>query len=72
MTWYASLMQYESFYPKLTEHEPNIFDSSARPRKNRFYPKNQLSAAKTKEQPNQKFGFGNSEVPIFPARVHHT
>jgi hypothetical protein len=37
--------------------------------KDRFYPKNRLSAAKTQEQPNRTFRFGNPEVPVFPALV---
>jgi hypothetical protein len=67
-TWfgcYASLMQYESFYPRSANHEPNTFDSSARPRKDRFYPKSRLSAAKTQEQPNRTAWFGNPEVLVF-------
>jgi hypothetical protein len=31
-------MHYESFYPRSVKHEPNAFDSSAHPRKVRFYP----------------------------------
>jgi hypothetical protein len=46
-------MQYESFYPRSAKHEPNAFDSLARPRKDRFYPKSQVNVAKTQEQPNQ-------------------
>jgi hypothetical protein len=38
-SWYAPSMQYESFYPRSTKHEPNAFDSSAHPKKDRFYPK---------------------------------
>jgi hypothetical protein len=45
--WYAPSMQYESFYPRSTKHEPNAFDSSTHPRKNRFYPKSRLNAVKT-------------------------
>jgi hypothetical protein len=41
--WYAPSMQYESFYPRLAKHEPIAFDSSARPRKDRFYSKSQLN-----------------------------
>jgi hypothetical protein len=67
--WYAPLMHYESFYPRSTKHEPNIFDSSVHLRKDRFYPKSRLNAAKTQEQPNRIVRFGNPEVPIFPARV---
>jgi hypothetical protein len=63
--WYAPPMQYESFYPRSTKHEPNLFDSPAHPRKDRFYPKSQLNAAKTKEQPNRTVRFGNSEVSVF-------
>jgi hypothetical protein len=64
-------MQYESFYPISTQHEPNAFDRSERPRKDRFYLKNQLNAAKTQEQPDQTFQFGNLEVLVFPAQVGH-
>jgi hypothetical protein len=70
--WYALLIQYELFYPRSSEHEPNTFDRSACPRKDHFYPKNQLNAAKTHEQPNWKFWFRNLEALIFPARVGHT
>jgi hypothetical protein len=63
--WYAPPMQYESFYPRSTKHEPNLFDSPAHPRKDRFYPKSRLNAAKTKEQPNRTVRFGNSEVSVF-------
>jgi hypothetical protein len=51
--WYALPMQYESFYPRSVKHKTNAFDSSARPRKDCFYPKSRLNAAKTKEQPNR-------------------
>jgi hypothetical protein len=44
--WYAPLMQYKSFYPRSAKHESNTFDSLARPRKDRFYPKSRLNAAK--------------------------
>jgi hypothetical protein len=47
--WYAPPMQYESFYPRSAKHEPNAFDSSAHPRKDRFYSKSRLNAAKTQE-----------------------
>jgi hypothetical protein len=70
--WYAPLMQYESFYPRLAKHEPNAFDSLARPRKDRFYPKSRSNAAKTKEQSNRTVWIGNPKVPIFLARVGHT
>jgi hypothetical protein len=56
----------------LAKHEPNAFYSSARPRKDHFYPKSRLNAAKTQEQPNQTVRFGNSEVPVFLARVGYT
>jgi hypothetical protein len=69
--WYAPPMQYESFYPRLTKHEPNAFDSSAHPRKDRLYPKRQLNATKTQEQPNWNVQFGNPEVLVFPAQVGH-
>jgi hypothetical protein len=62
-------MQYESFYPRLVEPELNAFDRSVHPRKDCFYPKNWLSAAKTQEQPNRTFWFENPKVPVFPARV---
>jgi hypothetical protein len=65
--WYASLMHYESFYPRSAKHEPNAFDSSVHPRKDRFYPKSQLNMAKTQEQTNQTVRFGNLDVPVFPA-----
>jgi hypothetical protein len=70
-SWYASPMQYESFYPRSTKHEPNAFDRSVHPRKDRFYPKSRLNATKIQEQPNQTFQFGNPEVSVFPARVGH-
>jgi hypothetical protein len=69
--WYAPLMQYDSFYPRLAKHEPNAFDRSANPRKDCLYSKSRLNAGKTQEQPNWTFRFGNPEVPIFPARVGH-
>jgi hypothetical protein len=69
--WYAPPMQYESFYPRSAKHESNVFLSSARPRKDHFYPKSWLNAAKTQEQPNQTVRFGNPKVPIFLARVGH-
>jgi hypothetical protein len=65
-------MQYESFYPRSTKHEPNAFHSSVHPRKDRFCPKSRLNAAKTQEQPNWTVRFGNPEVPVFPARVGYT
>jgi hypothetical protein len=70
--WYAPPMQYESFYSRLAKHKPNAFYSSAHPRKDHFYPKSRLNAAKTQEQPNQTVQFGNSEVPVFLARVGYT
>jgi hypothetical protein len=70
--WYASSVQYESFYPRSVKQQPNAFDRSARPRKDRFYPKSRLNSAKTQGQPNRTLQFGNPEVPIFPARVSHT
>jgi hypothetical protein len=70
--WYALLKQYDSFYPRSVKHEPNTFDSLARPRKDRFYPNNRLNAVKTQEQPNRTVRFGNPDVPVFPARVGHT
>jgi hypothetical protein len=70
--WYGPPMQYESFYPRSIKHEPDAFDRSACPRKDRFYPKSWLNAAKTHEQPNRTFQFGNLEVLVFPARVGHT
>jgi hypothetical protein len=70
--WYALSMQYELFYPRSAKHEPNAFDSSARPRKDRFYRKSQSNAVKTQEQPNRIVQFGNLEVLVFPARVGHT
>jgi hypothetical protein len=70
--WYAPLMQYESLYPRLVKHEPNGFDRSACPRKDRFYPKSWWNAVKTQEQPNQTFQFGNLEVLVFPDWVGHT
>jgi hypothetical protein len=63
--WCAPPMQYESFYPRLAKHEPNAFDRSAHPRKDRFYLKSQLNAGKTQEQPNRTFRFRNPEVPVF-------
>jgi hypothetical protein len=69
--WYALPMQYESFYPRSAKHEPNAFDNSAHPRKDRFYPKSQLNAGKTQEQTIRTFWFGNLEVPVFPARDGH-
>jgi hypothetical protein len=65
--WYAPPMQYESFYPGLAKHELNAFDSSVHPIKDHFYPKNQLNAMKTQEQPNRTIRSGNLDVPIFPA-----
>jgi hypothetical protein len=44
--WYDLLMLYESFYPRSAKHQPNEFDSSALPRKDRFYQKSWLNAAK--------------------------
>jgi hypothetical protein len=70
--WYGSPMQYESFYLRSANHEPNAFDRSARPREDRLYPKSQLNAMKTQGEPNRTFRFGNPEVPVFPARVGHT
>jgi hypothetical protein len=70
--WYVMPMQYESFYPRSAKHESNAFDRSARPREDRFYPKSQLNATKTQEQPNRTFQFGNLKVPGFLARVGHT
>jgi hypothetical protein len=69
--WYDPSMQYESFYPRSAKHEPNAFDTSARPRKDRFYPKSRLNVAKTQEQLNRTVQFGNPELSIFPARVSH-
>jgi hypothetical protein len=60
--WYAPLMQYESFYPRSVKHEPNAFDRSARPRKDRFYPKGWLNAAKTQEHPTWTFWFSQLEL----------
>jgi hypothetical protein len=65
-------MQYELFYPRLAEHEPNAFYRPAHPRKDLSYPKNQLSAVKTEEQPNRKFQFWDMEVLFSPAQVGHT
>jgi hypothetical protein len=47
--WYAPPMQYESFDPRSTKHEPNAFDSSMHPRKDRFYLKSRSNAVKTQE-----------------------
>jgi hypothetical protein len=63
--WYALPMQYESFYPRSVNHEPNTFDRSTHPRKDRFYPKSRLNAAKTKEQSDlgiRKFRFFQLEL----------
>jgi hypothetical protein len=65
-------MQYESFYPRSAKHESNVFDSSTRPRKDRFYPKSRLNTVKTEEQPNRIFRFENPEVSVFLAQVSHT
>jgi hypothetical protein len=71
-SWYTSPMQYESFYLRSAKHELNVFDRSACHRKDRFYPKSRLNGAKTQEQPNRTFQFGNLKAPIFLARVGHT
>jgi hypothetical protein len=70
--WHAPSIQYQSFYPRSTKHEPNAFDSSMHPRKDRFYPKSRLNAAKTQEQPNWTVRFMNLEILVFPAPIGHT
>jgi hypothetical protein len=70
--WYAPPVQYKLFYPRSAKHEPNAFHRSAHSRKDRFYPKSRLNAAKTQEQPNRTFWFGNMEVPVFLAQVGYT
>jgi hypothetical protein len=65
-------MQYESFYLRSIKHEPSAFDSLACPKKDRFHPKSRLNTAKTQEQPNRSFQFGNPEVLVFLARFGHT
>jgi hypothetical protein len=47
--WYAPPMQYESFYPRSVMHKSNTFNSLAHSKKDRFYPKSRLNAAKTQE-----------------------
>jgi hypothetical protein len=71
-SWYAPQMQYESCYSRSAKHEPNAFDSSVRPRKDRSYPNRLLNAAKTQEQSNRTVRFENLEDPVFPAQVGHT
>jgi hypothetical protein len=60
--WNTPPMQYELFYLRLTQHKPNALDSSTRPRKDRFYPKNQLNVMKSR---NSQIGQSGLEIRRF-------
>jgi hypothetical protein len=53
-------------------HKSNTFNSLAHSKKDRFYPKSRLNAAKTQERPKRTVRFGNLKVLVFPTRVGHT